>query len=139
MTSGLLQLTVGVWLGWAVLAFVGGRTKVGPLVARRPTLQCHLDNIMMGGLQLAVAGAVSELPAVPVLLLLFGSWVNPQLFLAMAIGFSPLAQAASASPASDAPGAARPRSGLRRVTPAIRWASFSALTLAYPWLAIANL
>ncbi|HUP75162.1 MAG TPA: hypothetical protein VM282_19110 [Acidimicrobiales bacterium] len=129
--SGLVQLSVGVWLGWVVLGFAAGKERVGPFVARRPTLQCHLDNLMMGGLQLAIAGAVPDLPTVPTWLILFGSWVNPQLFLAMAIGFS------ASGPEAYAPATATTkRSPLRRVTRTVRRASFAALTVGYPWLAV---
>jgi hydroxylaminobenzene mutase len=100
--SGLVQLTFGVWLGWAVLGFAGGRASVGPFRARGATLQCHLDNLMMGGLQLAVAGALTDHPEVPTLLIVFGSWVNPQLFLAMAIGVSAYGPVAARPTAADA-------------------------------------
>ena len=134
ISSGLAQLTLGVWLGWVVLGFAGGRERVGPFLARRETLQCHLDNLMMGVLQLAIAGAVPDLPAPAVWLLLFGSWVNPQLFLAMAIGFSASGPAAYGPRPADAPS----RHPLRHITRSIRRLSFGSLTVAYPWLAIAS-
>lgn len=138
ITSALLQLTLGVWLGWVVLGFAGGRLRVGPFVARRATLQCHLDNIMMGGLQLGVAAAVADLPKGAVVLLLFGSWVNPQLFLATAIGFSGGTTYGEATP-PEAGTTASPRSPLRMLTRAVRFASFGALSIAYPWLALAHI
>jgi hydroxylaminobenzene mutase len=145
--SALVQLSFGVWLGWVVLGFAGGRSSIGPFRKPRPTLQCHLDNLMMGGLQLAIAAAVDELPAVPTLLIVFGSWINPQLFLAMAVGFSAGGPAAYRAPAAVSArtatstnlDAAEPRSPLRQLTRTVRFASFGSLTVGYPWLAVSTI
>ncbi len=121
MASGLVQLTVAVWLGWAVFGFVLGRETVGPFTDRRRTLQCHLDNIMMGTIQLALAGAIDQLPTVPTVLILIGSWLNPQFFLVMSVkpDLSPRVQAAVVQP--------------------LVLASFATLSIGYPWLALATM
>lgn len=116
VTSGLLQLTVAVWLGWPLVAFVTGAERVGPLRDMRRTLQCHLDNIFMGVIQLAIAAVHPAIPAVAGWLLIAGSWINPQLFLVSAIS---------------------KRSLELRWVRAVSALSFLALSVAYPWLVVA--
>jgi hypothetical protein len=48
-------------------------------------LQCHLDNLFMGALQLGVAAVHPGVPAGAAWCLVVGSWVNPQLFLWQAL------------------------------------------------------
>lgn len=116
VTSGLLQLTFAVWLGWPLVAFVTGAKRVGPLRDMRRTLQCHLDNIFMGVIQLAIAAVHPAIPPIAGALLIAGSWINPQMFLVFAIAEKPLE--------------------LRWVS-VVSALSFTALSVAYPWLVVA--
>ena len=84
-TSGMVQATFGVLLGWAMAGFADGRTTLGPLRSRKRVLQCHLDNLFMGALQLGVAAVHPALPTGAAWCLVIGSWVNPQLFLWQAL------------------------------------------------------
>lgn len=81
----MVQATFGVLLGWVMAGFASGRTELGPFRTRKRVLQCHLDNLFMGALQLGVAAVHPDVPGGAALLLVFGSWVNPQLFLWQAI------------------------------------------------------
>ena len=81
LTSGIVQLTFGVLLGWAVLAVHVRGTPVGPIRNAKKILQCHIDNLMMGGIQIALGAAFQSAALAPSLLVIAGSWLNPQLFL----------------------------------------------------------
>jgi hypothetical protein len=83
--SGMLQATFGVLLGWVMASFAGGRATVGPFRSQKRVLQCHLDNLFMGALQLGVAAVHPGVPRAAACLLVAGSWVNPQLFMMQAI------------------------------------------------------
>jgi hypothetical protein len=80
-TSGMVQATYGVLLGWVMAGFADGRTTLGPFRSRKRVLQCHLDNLFMGALQLGVAAVHPGVPDGAAVCLVVGSWVNPQLFL----------------------------------------------------------
>ena len=82
--SGLTQLTFGVLLGWPLALFHAGLSRVGPFVSMKRVLQSHIDNIMMGIIQLAISLVAPADAAVPVVLILIGAWVNPQIFLLQA-------------------------------------------------------
>jgi len=114
VTSGLIQVTFGVLLGWVMVGLQTGAEKVGPLVNARRVLQCHLDNIFMGILQMVIATIFPALPVIAGWLLLAGSWANPQLFMY---------QATVKGPGQDLP-------GIR----AMAAVSFSGITVAYLWL-----
>lgn len=83
--SGMVQATFGVLLGWAMAGFADGRATLGPLRSRKRVLQCHLDNLFMGALQLGVAAVHPAIPEGAAWCLVVGSWVNPQLFLWQAL------------------------------------------------------
>ncbi|MBM4245696.1 MAG: hypothetical protein FJ148_18135 [Deltaproteobacteria bacterium] len=83
--SGMVQATFGVLLGWVMAGFSSGRTELGPFRSRKRVLQCHLDNLFMGALQLGGAAVHPGLPAGAALSLVAGSWLNPQLFLWQAL------------------------------------------------------
>jgi hypothetical protein len=117
ISSGLIQVTFAVLLGWPLTALYTGMEKVGPLVNARRVLQSHLDNIFMGLLQMVIATVFSGLPEIAGWLLLAGSWVNPQLFLYQA----------------TTKGNGR---GLPGIT-AIAVISFVTLTVAYLWILFA--
>lgn len=84
ITSGFIQMIWAVSLGWVMTGFYKGTGKVGPFASSKRVLQAHIDNIMMALLQFAIAAVHPEVPVIAGLLLLFGSWVNPQLFLIIA-------------------------------------------------------
>jgi hydroxylaminobenzene mutase len=119
ITSGFLQMILAVSLGWVMTGFYKTPDVVGPFKSSKRVLQAHIDNILMALLQFAIAAVHPEIPMIAGLLILFGSWVNPQLFLVMAA-------------ADDLERAAK---SLRLIT----LVSFAALTIAYPWLLISFL
>lgn len=82
--SGLIQLTFGVLLGWPLALFHTGLSKVGPFLSMKRVLQSHIDNMMMGIIQLAISLVAPSDAIVPVVLILIGAWVNPQIFLLQA-------------------------------------------------------
>ena len=84
LTSGLVQLTFGVLLGWPVALFHTGLKTVGPIKNVRRLLQCHIDNLMMGVIQMALALVGELAPLFSVYLIVIGSWSNAQLFLVQA-------------------------------------------------------
>jgi hypothetical protein len=83
--SGMIQATFGVLLGWVMAGFATGRAELGPFRSRKRVLQCHLDNLFMGALQLGVAAVHPAIPEGAAWCLVAGSWVNPQLFLWQAL------------------------------------------------------
>ncbi len=114
ITSGLLQVTFAVLLGWPLTGLHAGMKRVGPLVNARRVLQAHLDNIFMGMLQMIIASVFPELPVIAGWLLLGASWSNPQLFLY---------QATTTGQGRSLPG----------IT-VMAFVSFSVMTVAYLWL-----
>lgn len=112
--SGLAQATWGVFLGWAMMAFASGVSSLGPLKSAQRVKQTHLDNLFMGALQMGIAAVHPEPPEMAAVLLIFGSWVNAQLFFFQAM---------------------LPSITLKR--PFARWLALpsgGALTVSYPWL-----
>ena len=80
---GLFEIAFAALLGWALIAH---REKPGSLkrfgvIAPRRILQCHLDQIMMGLILIAVGLAVDDLPLAIAIPLVFGTIMNPLLFL----------------------------------------------------------
>jgi hypothetical protein len=57
VSSGLIELTFAVCLGWVLAAFhlaggdKGPASSLGPLVSYRRVLQAHIDYILMGIIQ----------------------------------------------------------------------------------------
>jgi hypothetical protein len=84
--AGLVELAVGAMFGWLVVL----RLEAAPLLARvgvtspRRILQAHIDYLMMGLILIAVGLALPALPALNKAALLFGTAVNPTLFLPLA-------------------------------------------------------
>lgn len=116
ITSGLIQMTLAVSLGWVMTGFYKGTGRSGPFKSAKRVLQCHIDNILMALLQFAIAAIHPDIPLGAGILLVIGSWTNAQLFLVIALY-------------EDERVAAKK---LRHVTTA----SFMTLTIAYPWLLI---
>jgi hydroxylaminobenzene mutase len=83
---GLAELAAAALLGWALVVRLERPdllTRAGVRSPRR-ILQCHLDQIMMGLILVAVALAVPDLPTAIAVPLVFGTIVNPLLFLPQA-------------------------------------------------------
>ena len=83
---GLIQLAVAALLGWAVVAWrekPHWLKRIG-IVAPRRLLQIHLDYVMMGLILIAVGTVVPDLATLPAAALIFGTTVNPLLFLPLA-------------------------------------------------------
>ena len=116
ITSGFIQMILAVGLGWVMTGFYKGTGRSGPFRSAKRVLQGHIDNILMALLQFGIAAVHPEVPVGAGVLLLIGSWVNPQLFLIIATY-------------EDEAAAAKK---LRHLTTT----SFMTLTIAYPWLLI---
>ena len=80
---GLVELAAGGLLGWAVVM----RSEKPDFFQRiglkqpRAVLQIHLDNIMMGLILIALGLVLDDPPPLLAGLLIFGTVVNPLLFL----------------------------------------------------------
>jgi len=117
ITSALIQLSLAVFIGWPLVFLYAGSKTVGPFKSAKRLLQAHIDNILMGILQLAIAATHPAIPVAAGWLLVAGAWINPQLFLLQAIyPQKNLAEKSSRRLASI---------------------SFLFLTIAFPWLAFA--
>lgn len=80
---GLVELALGGLLGWAMVIREERPewlTKIG-IVAPHRIRQVHLDYVMMGLILIAVGLAVPDLPTEIALALVFGTAVNPLLFV----------------------------------------------------------
>ena len=84
--AGLVELALGGLLGWAMvmrderpqwLARIG-------VVAPHRIRQVHLDYVMMGLILIGVGLAVPDLPTAIAIALVFGTFVNPFLFVPLA-------------------------------------------------------
>jgi hypothetical protein len=87
---GLIELAVGAMLGWLVAASRAqpdSLRRIG-IVAPKRVLQCHLDYLMMGTILIAVQAAAPDLPGLVQGALVFGTIVNPGIFMVMAFGES---------------------------------------------------
>lgn len=113
-TSGLIQLTFAVLLGWPI--FLHGKSAFlqRMIPGRARLLQSHIDDIFMGILHIILAGYVAKGGPIPVGLFIFGSWMNAQIFLFLAFTNDACAS----------------RAWFRIVT----LFSFASLTVAYLWL-----
>lgn len=83
---GLVELALGGLLGWAMV-IRGERPewlrRIG-VVAPQRIRQVHLDYVMMGLILIGVGLAVPDLPTVVAAALVFGTLVNPFLFVPLA-------------------------------------------------------
>lgn len=83
---GLVELALGGVLGWAMVMRdekPEWLTRIG-VVAPHRIRQVHLDYVMMGLILIGVGLAVPELPTVIAAALVFGTFVNPFLFVPLA-------------------------------------------------------
>jgi hydroxylaminobenzene mutase len=80
---GLTELALGGLLGWAMVARQERPewiSRIG-IVAPRRILQVHLDYVMMGLILIGIGLAVPDLPKAIAVALVFGTVVNPFLFV----------------------------------------------------------
>jgi hydroxylaminobenzene mutase len=83
---GLVELALGGLLGWAMVIREEKRewlTRIG-VVAPHRIRQVHLDYVMMGLILIGVGLAVPDLPTVAAVPLVFGTLINPFLFVPLA-------------------------------------------------------
>jgi hydroxylaminobenzene mutase len=83
---GLVELALGGMLGWAMVVREEKREwlqRIG-IVAPHRIRQVHLDYVMMGLILIAVGLAVPDLPTAIAAALVFGTLVNPFLFVPLA-------------------------------------------------------
>ncbi|MDP1628465.1 MAG: hypothetical protein Q8L94_15215 [Parvibaculum sp.] len=114
ISSGLIQITFAVALGWVMVVMYGPRKRFGPLVHAKRVLQCHIDNILMALLQFAIAAVHPAIPEVAGWLLVVGSWTNAQLFMVHAFSKEGYIK--------------------HRIIDIATMISFGLLSVAYPWL-----
>src|SRR3977135_1086233 len=83
---GLVELTIGGLLGWAMVLRPESPDflrRIG-VVAPQRIRQVHLDYVMMGLILIGVGLAVPDLPTAVAVALVFGTLVNPFLFVPLA-------------------------------------------------------
>ncbi len=83
---GLVELALGGLLGWAMVIREEKREwlrRIG-VVAPQRIRQVHLDYVMMGLILIGVGVAVPDLPRAVAVALVFGTLVNPFLFVPLA-------------------------------------------------------
>src|SRR5262245_26261024 len=83
---GLVELALGGLLGWAMVMrdeTPEWLTRIG-VVAPHLIRQVHLDYVMMGLILIGVGLAVPDLPTAIAIALVFGTFVNPFLFVPLA-------------------------------------------------------
>jgi hypothetical protein len=83
---GLIELALGGLLGWAMVVRQDRPEwlkRIG-VVAPQRIRQVHLDYVMMGLILIAVGLAVPDLPTAIAVALVFGTVVNPLLFVPLA-------------------------------------------------------
>jgi len=114
ISSGFIQITFAVALGWVITFMYSTRRSFGPFKDAKRVLQCHIDNILMALLQFAVAAVHPAIPEVAGWLLVIGSWTNAQLFLLHACSSGGYVK--------------------HRAVDVATFVSFGLLSVAYPWL-----
>jgi hydroxylaminobenzene mutase len=90
--AGLIELALGGLLGWAMVIRAEQPEllrRIG-IVAPQRIRQVHLDYVMMGLILIAVGVVVPDLPTGIAIALVFGTAVNPFLFVPLA--FNPDAE-----------------------------------------------
>jgi hydroxylaminobenzene mutase len=84
--AGLIELALGGLLGWAMVLRQENPDflrRIG-VVAPQRIRQIHLDYVMMGLILIGVGLAVPDLPTALAIAVVFGTAVNPFLFLPLA-------------------------------------------------------
>lgn len=80
---GLIELAVAALLGWAMVVREEKPewlTRIGIIQPHR-IRQIHLDYVMMGLISVAVGLAIPDIPDLAAALLIFGTVMNPLLFI----------------------------------------------------------
>jgi len=80
---GLIELAIAALLGWAMVIREekpAWLTRIG-IVAPHRVRQVHLDYVMMGLISIAVGLAIPDIPDLAAGLLIFGTFMNPLLFV----------------------------------------------------------
>lgn len=83
---GLIELAVAALLGWAMVIRQEKPEwlkRIGVVQPHR-VLQIHLDYVMMGLISIAVGLALPDIPDAAAYLLIFGTVINPLLFVPLA-------------------------------------------------------
>jgi hydroxylaminobenzene mutase len=83
---GLIELAIGGLLGWAMVVRDERPQWLRRIGVKAPQRirQVHLDYVMMGLILIGVGLAVPDLPTVVAIALVFGTLVNPFLFVPLA-------------------------------------------------------
>jgi len=83
---GLIELAIGALLGWGMVIRSEKPEWLKRIGLARPhrILQVHLDFLMMGLILIAVGLVVSDPPALLQAMLIFGTLMNPSLFIPLA-------------------------------------------------------
>ncbi len=83
---GLIELAIGALLGWAMVIRSEKPEWLKRIGVAKPhrILQVHLDFLMMGLILIAVGLVVSDPPALLQAMLIFGTVMNPSLFIPLA-------------------------------------------------------
>jgi len=83
---GLIELAIGALLGWGMVIRSEKPEWLKRIGLTRPhrILQVHLDFLMMGLILIAVGLVVSDPPALLQAMLIFGTLMNPSLFIPLA-------------------------------------------------------
>ena len=87
---GLIELALGALLGWAVVIKTQKPEwlkRIGVVQPHR-VLQVHLDYILMGLIAIAVGVVLPDIPDLAAYLLVFGTVMNPLLFVPLAFSKS---------------------------------------------------
>ena len=83
---GLIELAIAALLGWAVVVKTqkpDWLKRIGVIQPHR-VLQVHIDYILMGLIAIAVGVVLPDIPDLAAYLLVFGTFVNPLLFVPLA-------------------------------------------------------
>ena len=83
---GLIELAIAALLGWAVVIRSEKPEWIQRIGVVQPhrILQMHLDFIIMGLIAIAVGVVLPDIPKAAAWLLVFGTFVNPLLFVPLA-------------------------------------------------------
>ncbi|MFM8527038.1 MAG: hypothetical protein ACKOBH_02805 [bacterium] len=87
---GLIELAFAALLGWAVVIKTQKPEwlkRIGVIQPHR-VLQVHIDYILMGLIAIAIGVVVPNLPKAAAYLLIFGTVMNPALFIPLAFSKS---------------------------------------------------
>lgn len=114
ITSGFIQISLAVMLGWVLVMLYTGKEAVGPFRHAKRVLQGHIDYILMALLQFAIAAIHPAIPEIAGWLVVVGSWTNASLFLVLASLKDPKA--------------------MPKWFTNVSTLSFLTLTIGYPWL-----